>query len=264
MLRENLPDLADRELVDAVAEKAANVRRLLRNIARDFAPAVFANSLGAEDMVLTDMIFREDLDIGIFSLDTGRLPEETHDLIAATEARYGRRSRLPIRATICLRRRSPGRASTASTTRSRRARPAATRARSSRCSAHWPARRHGSPACAQPSRQRATACRPRLTTRPTTWSSSARWPTGASARSGSICAPTRCPTTSCTTRTTRASAAPPARVPCSPARMSAPVAGGGKPRNRRNADCMWWTARCSALRQPARPKGTFFPGPAKR
>ena len=91
MLRENLPDLADRELVDAVAEKAANVRRLLRNIARDFAPAVFANSLGAEDMVLTDLIFREGIDIGIFSLDTGRLPAETYDLIAATEAHYGRR-----------------------------------------------------------------------------------------------------------------------------------------------------------------------------
>jgi len=91
MLRENLPDLADHELVDAVAEKAVNVRRLLRNIARDFAPAVFANSLGAEDMVLTDMIFGEGIDIGVFSLDTGRLPEETHALIAATEARYGRR-----------------------------------------------------------------------------------------------------------------------------------------------------------------------------
>ena len=94
MLRENLPDLADRQLVEAVAEKAVNVRRLLRNIARDFAPAVFANSLGAEDMVLTDMIFRDALDIGVFSLDTGRLPEETHALIAVTEAHYGRRIEL--------------------------------------------------------------------------------------------------------------------------------------------------------------------------
>jgi phosphoadenosine phosphosulfate reductase len=91
MLRENLPDLADLDLVESVAHKAANVQRLLRNIARDYAPAVFANSLGAEDMVLTDMIFREGLDIGVFSLDTGRLPEETHALIAASEARYGRR-----------------------------------------------------------------------------------------------------------------------------------------------------------------------------
>ena len=91
MLRENIPDLADLELVEAVANKAANVQRLLRNVARDYAPAVFANSLGAEDMVLTDMIFREGLDIGVFSLDTGRLPEETHSLIARAEAHYGRR-----------------------------------------------------------------------------------------------------------------------------------------------------------------------------
>jgi hypothetical protein len=33
--------------------------QLLRDVARDYAPVVFANSLGAEDMVLTDMIWRE-------------------------------------------------------------------------------------------------------------------------------------------------------------------------------------------------------------
>ena len=48
----------------------------------------FANSLGAEDMVLTDIIQREALPIEIFSLDTGRLPTETYDLIAATEQAY--------------------------------------------------------------------------------------------------------------------------------------------------------------------------------
>jgi phosphoadenosine phosphosulfate reductase len=90
MLRENLPDLADLELVDAVAEKSATVRRLLRDVARDYAPAVFANSLGAEDMVLTDMIWNDGIDIGIFSLDTGRLPAETYELMAAAERRYGR------------------------------------------------------------------------------------------------------------------------------------------------------------------------------
>lgn len=94
MLRENLHthlDLADLELVDAVAAKAVGVKRLLRDIARDYAPAVFANSLGAEDMMLTDMIWREDIGIGIFSLDTGRLPVETYELIARAERHYGRR-----------------------------------------------------------------------------------------------------------------------------------------------------------------------------
>ena len=91
MLRENIPDLADLDLVATVAEKAVRVRQLLHDVARDYAPAVFANSLGAEDMVLTDMIWGDGLGIGVFSLDTGRLPVETYDLIARTEARYGRR-----------------------------------------------------------------------------------------------------------------------------------------------------------------------------
>ena len=74
-----------------MADKAVRVKQLLHDVARDYAPAVFANSLGAEDMVLTDMIWGEGLDIGIFSLDTGRLPAETCALMATAERRYGRR-----------------------------------------------------------------------------------------------------------------------------------------------------------------------------
>ncbi len=91
MQRDSIPDLADIELVAAVAEKSALVLRRLRDIARDYAPVVFANSLGAEDMVLTDMIWGEDLGIGVFSLDTGRLPAETYELVARAERHYGRR-----------------------------------------------------------------------------------------------------------------------------------------------------------------------------
>jgi phosphoadenosine phosphosulfate reductase len=54
--------------------------QLLRRIEREFAPAAFANSLGAEDMVLTDLIARHAPGIEIFCLDTGRLPRETHRL----------------------------------------------------------------------------------------------------------------------------------------------------------------------------------------
>jgi phosphoadenosine phosphosulfate reductase len=67
---------------------------LMRRIARDFAPAVLASSLGAEDMVLTDLIYREALPIAVFTLDTGRLPEETHALIDAIGQRYGQRPRV--------------------------------------------------------------------------------------------------------------------------------------------------------------------------
>lgn len=82
-------NLNDQALLDSVAAKTATVRALLRQIASDFAPAVFANSLGAEDMVLTDLIVNEKLPIDIFSLDTGRLPLETYDLIAEVKKHYG-------------------------------------------------------------------------------------------------------------------------------------------------------------------------------
>jgi phosphoadenosine phosphosulfate reductase len=62
--------------------------RLLRRIATHHVPAVFASSFGAEDMVLIDMIARNALRIRLFTLDTGRLPEETHTLIERTRERY--------------------------------------------------------------------------------------------------------------------------------------------------------------------------------
>lgn len=60
----------------------------LERIARDFTPAVFASSLAAEDMVLTDLILKAGLPIGIFSLDTGRLHPETLAVLDAVKARY--------------------------------------------------------------------------------------------------------------------------------------------------------------------------------
>ena len=69
--------------------KEADARRLLTDIARDFAPAAFATSLGAEDQVLTDLIARSGAKIDIFTLDTGRLPEETYRVIEDVRERYG-------------------------------------------------------------------------------------------------------------------------------------------------------------------------------
>ena len=60
----------------------------LRAVAAGHTPAVLASSFGVEDMVLIDLIDRHDLDIGVFTLDTGRLPEETYRLIAETRQRY--------------------------------------------------------------------------------------------------------------------------------------------------------------------------------
>jgi phosphoadenosine phosphosulfate reductase len=62
---------------------------ILARIARDFSPAVFASSLAAEDMVLTDMILKSSLPISIFSLETGRLHKETLEVLEKVKAHYG-------------------------------------------------------------------------------------------------------------------------------------------------------------------------------
>jgi phosphoadenosine phosphosulfate reductase len=61
----------------ALQDLIARTRATLEQIAADYTPAVFASSLAAEDMVLTDMILRSKLPIGIFTLETGRLHKET-------------------------------------------------------------------------------------------------------------------------------------------------------------------------------------------
>ncbi len=49
---------------------------------------VFASSLGAEDQAITHLLAEISPEARIFTLDTGRLFAETHELIEATEARY--------------------------------------------------------------------------------------------------------------------------------------------------------------------------------
>jgi phosphoadenosine phosphosulfate reductase len=82
------------ELAASTAAKADAARALLADIAGNWSPAAFANSLGAEDMVLTDLIVKARLPIEIFSLDTGRLPAETYDLMAAVDRHYGLKLKL--------------------------------------------------------------------------------------------------------------------------------------------------------------------------
>jgi len=70
------------------------VRKVLDTVQADYAPAAFANSFGAEDMVLTDLIAKYYPDIRMFTLDTGRLPEETYSLMEEVADRYG--IRVPV------------------------------------------------------------------------------------------------------------------------------------------------------------------------
>lgn len=72
-----------------VAEKTMAAIDRLRRAAAEFQPIGFASSMGAEDMLLTDLIQRHDINIEIFTLDTGRLPAETYDLMAKAEKHYG-------------------------------------------------------------------------------------------------------------------------------------------------------------------------------
>ena len=96
------PALTD-ALIASVNTKAAAALILLKNAVVEFESSefesselksaelktiTFANSFGAEDMVLTDIILKNSLGISIFSLDTGRLPTETYDLMATTEKHY--------------------------------------------------------------------------------------------------------------------------------------------------------------------------------
>lgn len=74
--------------------KIAKMGTLLDTVQAEYAPVVFANSFGAEDMVLTDIIARHYPDIEMFTLDTGRLPEETYSLMKEVAERYG--IRVPV------------------------------------------------------------------------------------------------------------------------------------------------------------------------
>ncbi len=71
-------------------ERVADTLALLRKAARVHAGRIVqATSLGAEDMVLTDLIARHALPITLATLDTGKLHDETLVLIPRIEARYG-------------------------------------------------------------------------------------------------------------------------------------------------------------------------------
>jgi phosphoadenosine phosphosulfate reductase len=69
--------------------RETSARDLLTRVASEHYPATLASSLSAEDMVLTDVIGRGRLPIGIFVLDTGRLHGDTLDLIGRIERHYG-------------------------------------------------------------------------------------------------------------------------------------------------------------------------------
>jgi phosphoadenosine phosphosulfate reductase len=71
----------------AIAE--LNLADALRYIAENVNGKVsFSTSLGQEDQVITHAIFTNDLAIEVFTLDTGRLFQETYDVLSSTTNKY--------------------------------------------------------------------------------------------------------------------------------------------------------------------------------
>jgi len=69
--------------------EGASPQEIIGFFAEEFNGRIaFATSLGAEDQVITEMITGIDPEMKIFTLDTGRLFQETYDLLDITRKKY--------------------------------------------------------------------------------------------------------------------------------------------------------------------------------
>lgn len=62
----------------------------LTYVTGNYKNVVFSTSFGQEDQVITDAIFRNNLKIRVFTLDTGRLFQESYELMDATKTKYNK------------------------------------------------------------------------------------------------------------------------------------------------------------------------------
>jgi len=78
-------------IVKTVLEKTASfsIEETLAFLASEYeGKVVFSTSFGQEDQVITALIAKNDLPITIFTLDTGRLFQETYDVFHKTQKKY--------------------------------------------------------------------------------------------------------------------------------------------------------------------------------
>jgi phosphoadenosine phosphosulfate reductase len=124
------------------------------------------------------------LPIEIFSLDTGRLPLETYDLMAKVQQHYGLKLKFfyPQHEAVEAFTREHGINAFYDSVELRKACCHARKVEPS--AARWPASRPGSPACAPSNPPPAPTCPSASSTRATASSSSTRWPTGPRRKSG--------------------------------------------------------------------------------
>jgi phosphoadenosine phosphosulfate reductase len=81
------------DLLQALKDKS--IKDSLKYLSENFSKKiVFSTSLGQEDQVITDFIFNNNIDIEVFTLDTGRLFSETYDLLYSTENKYKKKIKL--------------------------------------------------------------------------------------------------------------------------------------------------------------------------
>ena len=70
--------------------EAKSAQEVLAWALERYSPRIaFASSFGAEDVVVIDLLARTRKDARIFTLDTGRLHEETYEVMEAVRKRYG-------------------------------------------------------------------------------------------------------------------------------------------------------------------------------
>ena len=79
------------EIIKNIEEKilSLNTIDLIKYILENHKNIAFSTSLGAEDQVLTDMIFKVNKNSRVFTLDTGRLHSQTYKVMDETNLKYG-------------------------------------------------------------------------------------------------------------------------------------------------------------------------------
>ena len=83
--------MSPEQLSPRVQTLVNDTRTLLDHAVAEHKDVVYSNSLGVEAVVLTDIIWTHVPQIDIFTLDTGRLHDETLALLDRIERRYQRR-----------------------------------------------------------------------------------------------------------------------------------------------------------------------------
>jgi phosphoadenosine phosphosulfate reductase len=69
--------------------KDSSIAETLSFLANEYkGNIVFSTSFGQEDQVISDVIFKNNLPISVFTLDTGRLFQETYDVFNSTLKKY--------------------------------------------------------------------------------------------------------------------------------------------------------------------------------